>query len=293
MWIAWAASTALAGSSSWVDVPFQPPETVPLFLKSERVSTKGISKGNDCDAAAQAALEEAQRYGTIVRVVVAPNDLQSAGRASCKQRNAGAAITASLVTLHTLVVTPGAPPAVYPEITSDRAAQIAVLLSVLAQGKGVAAIDDIAGKAWARAEPQAVKQPVDAGQLGPSGRAARAFDEVVRAWVAQWSSVLGGIPEVRGAVLEVEVPTVDTSGGKKSRGREVFRFTVPTEEAGEFVRGALIREEFLRTLRIDWAPEARKRQFAPLDIDHAETAEVAVTPERDLPSADADLPEDE
>lgn len=280
----------------WIDVPHEPPATLSLFSKAEVLETRATLKEDDCPGAMQEALRMAEEKGQVLRVVVAADDLAEAAKAMCRQRVAGEEITASVVALHSLVVSPGSSSAVYPEITAERAMQVAALLSVMGGESGMAPIDDIDGKGWVRLTPKVLGEELDVLRYDPRERGQRAFENVVRPWIVQWVNVIQGIPEVHGAVMVVEADARDPSKSRrKGRRREVFRYAVPTDVAVRFDRGDLLTEEFMALVRTDWAPDARKPEYQLLPLsDEAENAPVEASNQREraLPTADDDLPDD-
>lgn len=264
--IAW--SVAALAADKYVEVPFRAPAEVPLFVKAELREERGTAKGDDCPGAVQLALDQAAAHGTVVRVTLSKEDLKEAAQVSCKQRIAGDAVSASVVDLTVLVMDPGAPATVYPPLPVDRAVQVAALIGAVSGG-GLqnVTIDDIGGQAWVRLGAVAFEEPLNSGQLDENARAVKAYEEFVPEWASRWAGVLGTVPEVTGAVLEVTVPSEDAAIGKKSRLTEVFRFAVPTAATGPFLRGEQGDDQFLGQCRVERAPDAKKRAFAPFALD--------------------------
>jgi hypothetical protein len=247
-------------------IPFVPPAAVPLFVRADVISVRGSQKGDDCAGAAEAALAALAEKGTVVRVTVSTDDLAMADRAVCRQRIAGDTISASVVDLSAVVVTPGAPPSVYPLLTPDRNVQVAAIVGAISGG-GIAAatIDDLDGRAWVRLGSITIEEVLDQRRHDDNGRAIQAYERVPQ-WVSGWAKVLERVPEVSGAILEVEVTSEDPTV-KKSRRVELFRFVVPTEPAREFLRGGWNDVQFLAAVRVDRATDSKKRTFEPFAID--------------------------
>lgn len=265
-WWLLAVGPALA-ADALIPIPFSPPADVPLFLKADVVSVRSTWKGPDCAAAVADALAQAGARGTVVRVVVSPTDLTAAAQAPCKQRKAGDTISASVVDLTAVVVVPGAPVSVYPVIGAERAAQIAGMIGAVAGGGlSSAAIDDIDGRAWVRLGQVVLPDTLDPSQLDDNARATRAYDRTVPEWISRWATVLATLPEVQGAVLEVQVTSEDPSV-KKSRRTELFRFAVPTPVAQAFLKGDLADDQLLAASRVERATDPKKRNFELITLD--------------------------
>ena len=287
---------ALAAETHWIEVPFTPPDTVPLMLKAEVMSVKGQARGDDCLAAVTDALDQAAQAGEIVRVCVSENDTTAASKLICKKRRAGDEVSASVVAVHAVVVVPGAPTTVYPDITPDRAVQIADVLASIDEEAGTLPIDDIGGKAWLRMPMVEVDERVDASRYSPEDRALLAYNRVVREQLERWTTYLEAIPEVEGAVVEVALERQDPYQKRRSRERELFRFTVPTQPATRFTRLEIDTDAFLASVRVEWAKDPRHREFAPINLQGAEAPLLAspddepkVDPEP-VPQADPSVP---
>lgn len=264
---AWMLGAAALAADPFVEIPFTPPADVPLFLRADVVSVRSTWKGEDCNAAVADALAQAAQKGTVVRVTVSPSDLSSAAQAQCKQRKAGDTISASVVDLTAVVVVPGSPASVYPVIGAERAAQIAGIVgAVSGGGLSSALIDDIDGKAWVRLGHEVLPDVMNQSQLDDNARATRAYDKTVPSWASRWASILATVPEVYGAVLEVEVTSEDPSV-KKSRKTELFRFAVPTRVAQAFLKGDLADDQFLAGCRVERATDPKKRNFERIELD--------------------------
>ncbi|MBX2801962.1 MAG: hypothetical protein KTR31_30055 [Myxococcales bacterium] len=260
-----AVVTALAGSPTPVPLVVPSPPEVPLFLKAEVVSVKAKVKTDDCSAAAAAALAMAQERGVVVGLVIAPDDLRAQVEVSCQQRPFRRPRT-SKVALHALVIAPGAPPTVYPSLPAERLAEIARLLGSLeADPATVPPIDDIAGKAWIRYGRAELPEVLDSEQLDRAARARRALGAVAPDWVARWVPIAQQIPEVHGAILEVEVHSQEGQD-KGPEQRELFRFSVPRLTAEQFVAGQLDQESFLASGRLEVADNPRSRNFEALTL---------------------------
>jgi len=268
VWLSLLAGTAFAGEQ-WVEIPFEEPATLPLFLKASIVKSKGKVEADDCPGAVQAALDHAEQGGQIVRVLVSKKDLKRAAQAVCKQRKAGQEFSASVVRLTSVVVVPGAPESVYPLITPDRAIEIGGLLGAITGGESIssAPIDDISGRAWVRLGSERLPDRLDQTQLDENARAVRAYEELVPAWAARWATVLTSVPEVHGAAIEVEVNSIDPDRGRKNRLTELYRFAVPTDAAAGFVRGHFDDEAFLARVAVERAQDAKKRDFRAYRLD--------------------------
>ncbi len=286
--------SALGAETAWVEVPFTAPEALPLYVQAEVVTVKGTVKADDCVGAVEAALSEAGAAGTVVRVLAAPDDVQAASQAVCKQRRAGDDITASLVTLHALVAKPG-PTEAYPTVSAERTLQIVALTKVMSADGQIAPVDALDGKVWARIDAGALPEPLDSIRYAPRERATRAFDTLVRPWLVQWVHVVQGLSELQGVALEVQVAHRDPTKGRRATREERFRFAIPARVAAAFERGELMSEDLLAAIRVDRADNPKKRDFEPLDITGTGSAAVDPdTPPRPaLPSVDEDLPEDE
>jgi hypothetical protein len=259
------AGLALAGEQI-VPIPFVPPASVPLFVSAEVVTVRGSVKTDDCAGATEAALAALAERGTVVRLTVSKDDLAVADRAVCRQRIAGDHVSASVVDLSAFVVTPGAPPSVYPPMTPDRIVQVAAIVGAITGGGITAAtIDDLDGRAWVRMGRMTIEGPLDQRRYDENGRAIAAYERVPQ-WVSGWAKVLESVPEVSGAILEVEVVSEDPTV-KKSRVVELFRFVVPTGPAREFLRGATNDVQFLGAARVDRATDPKRRNFERFAID--------------------------
>ncbi len=261
----WLAAVAHAADQI-IPIPFAPPESVPLFVSADVVSVRGTMKSDACAGAMSAALAALAEKGTIVRTTVSTEDLAPSDRAPCKQRVAGDTISASVVDLSAFVITPGAPASVYPPVPPDRLIQVAVLVGALSGG-GIpsARIDDLDGRAWVRLGGVALEEPLDRRRHDDNGRAIQAYERVPQ-WVSGWAKVLESVPEVSGAIYEVEVPSEDPAV-KRSRQVELFRFVVPTGPAREFLRGATNDQQFLAAVRVERASDPKRRNFEPIVID--------------------------
>ncbi len=286
---------ALAEDGS-IPIAFEPPPEIPLFLKAEILATKGVARGEDCRGALEAAIAEAAGSGQLVRVVRSEEELSSAEQATCKLRKAGDKISASVVSLHSLVIVPGAPATVYPILTPERTVEIVEALGQLHRD-GVASvpIDDIGGKAWVRLPPESLSG-IDASQQGERARAMLAHERFIVPRISRWFQVLEAIPEVQGIVMEVEVISQDPAVGRKSRLRELFRFMVPTALARQLLQTEMGDTFFLSKLQVERASNAKRRDFQSfeaVDPELFEPPEPAGVPEPAEVSSDvSDLPED-
>jgi hypothetical protein len=264
--VLWLASVAFAGDEM-VAIPFEPPAGVPLFLKAELVTVRGTVKGADCPGAVAAALADVEKKGTVVRLAASAEDLTSATETTCRQRVAGDTVSASVVDLTAIVVTPGSPPTVYPAVSAERAVQIAGLLGAVAGG-GLpsVAIDDLDGRAWVRLGRVTFDETLDRGRYDDNGRAVRVYEKLVPAWVSTWARVLATVPEVFGAILEVEVVS-EIPDEKRSRSVELIRFAIPTTNARVFLRGGTMDHEFLAAARVERATDPKARNFERFTVD--------------------------
>lgn len=263
------ATTAIAAAPVWVEVPHTPPTAVPLFSSASVTTVKGVFKGDDCSAAAAAALTQGGALGRILRVVTSPSDLAPALQVPCKQRFAGDDVSASLVSLNLLVVQPEATSATFPELPLERAIQVAGLLSVLSGEPGtMAPIVSEAGKAWVHVTLTAEHDPIDEVRFGTGSRGAKAFVSTGRPWLVQWVQVLSGMPEVAGALIEVQTPAHDPrKRGRRATSWETFRYAVSTRSAQRFQSGELLTEELMGEMRVGHAPGVGRQQFETVDLE--------------------------
>lgn len=286
-------SAGALANDGMIPISFEPPPEIPLFLKAEVRKAKGVARGEDCPGALAAATLEATGAGQLVRVVRSEDDMSRVEQVPCKLRMAGDKVSASVVSLHGLVVVPGAPATVYQIITPERTVQIAEALGAL-HSDGVASvpIDDIGGKAWVRLAPQ-VLSDVDASLHKERSRAMLAHEGFVVPQVNQWFQVVESIPEVHGIVLEVEVISQDPAVGRKSRIRELFRFTVPTTLARQFLQTEMSDESFLSAIEVERAPSAKRRNFQSFEVIDPELFEAPTDGLEEVPAELSELPEDD
>lgn len=288
--VVWLLSVAWADDFT-VAIPFEPPSSVPLFLKAELVSVRGNVKGADCPGAVAAALAEAAEQGTIVRITASVDDVTVVTETTCKQRVAGDTVSASVVDLTAIVVTPGAPETVYPPLSAERTVQVAALLGAVAGG-GIAsaAIDDLDGKAWVRLGRVTLDETLNSGRMDDNHRAMHVYQKLVPPWMSSWARVLSNVPEVHGGLLEVEVVS-ENPAEKHSRQVELYRFAVATTNARVFLRGGTTDEQFLASTRIERATDLKARNFERFVIDlEAEPGTMRTTSSRTAPElTEADL----
>lgn len=263
------AAGALAAEPVWVEVEHSPPEAIPLFSSASVTTLKGVHKGDDCQAAAADALRQGEALGRVLRVVSSPTDLASAGTVACKQRMAGADVSASVVQLNLLVVQPELVSANFPELPLERAIQIAGMLSVLSGQPGeMAPIISEGGKAWVHVRLTAEHAPVDVVRHDAPARSTKAFVSSGRPWVVQWVQVLRGMPEVEGALIEVLAPATDPrKRGRRATYWEQFRFALATDSARRFQSGELMTEDLIAEMRVEHAPSSGSVQFQTVALE--------------------------
>ncbi len=268
-------SILAAAHAAPVEVPLPEQTAIALPIKAEVRRVKGKVPGDDCPGAVQAAFAKAPRGSTVLEVLL---DAGPTGIATteCRQRIAGPRVASSRVEFDVVVLLPGAPESVYPKLDADRALQIVRMLTALGEGSPAnVPIDDIEGSAWVRLPRRAIERVLDPNQLDRNARATRAFQEFVARRARDLAPILDGIPEVDGAVIEVDVESEDPSIGRKSHRSEVFRFIVPSPAFRRYAVGKLTTEQFLSEMRIEHAPDAKKRRFERVRIDVVE-GELAV-----------------
>jgi len=248
-----------------IELPEQ--TAIPLPVKAEVLSVKGKVQGDDCPGAVQDAFAEAPLGSTILEVLVdrGPDGEKTT---ECKQRIAGPRVASSRVKFDVVALLPGAPESVYPKLDADRALEIVRLLTVLGEGSPAnVPIDDIEGSAWVRLPRRTLKRVLDPRQLDTNARAVRALRAHVAERAVELAPLLSAMPEVDGAVLEVDVETEDPTVGRRSQRTEIFRFIVPTPAFGRYAKGKLDAEAFVSEMRIEHAPEKKKRRFERVTLD--------------------------
>ncbi|MEM6930292.1 MAG: hypothetical protein AAF602_25360 [Myxococcota bacterium] len=259
--------TMAAALSAPVEVPLPPQKAITLPVKAEVLTVKGTVVGDDCPGAVQTAFDKAPIGATILEVLVR-KDPDGKSTTDCQQRVAGPSVSSSRVTFDIVVLLPGAPASVYPELDADRALQIVKLLTVLGEGSPAnVPIDDIEGSAWVRLPRRSVPRVLNPTQLDRNARATRAFRGFVADRARNLAPLLDGMPEVDGAVVEVDVESEDPNVGRKSHQSEVFRFIVPTPAFRRYATGQLTADQFLSEMRVEHAPDAKKRRFERIGVD--------------------------
>lgn len=263
------ATSVFAAEPVMVEVAHTPPPAVPLFSNSWVTTVKGVHKGDDCRAAAAQALTAGESQGQVLRVVMSPSNLAKATTVPCKKRFAGEDVSASLVSLSLLVVEPEAGSHTFPELPIDRAIQVAGMLSVLSGVEGeMAPIVSEAGKAWVHVSLTADHAPLDEVRYSTGARGARAFVAAARPWLVQWVQVLRGLPEVEGALLEVQSPAHDPrKRGRKATSWETFRYAVSTDSARRYQSGALMTEDLMSEMRASHARGVGAQQYTSIVLE--------------------------
>lgn len=250
-----------------VDVPLPKQQAITLPVKAEVLTVKGKVPGDDCRGAVNAAFARAPRGSTVLEVLIEKGP-DGKATTDCLQRVAGPKIASSRVSFGIVVLLPGAPESVYPKLDAHRALEIVKKLTILGEGSPAnVPIDDIEGSAWVRLPRRAIDRVLNPRQLDRNARATRAFQRFVANRARDLAPVLDGMPEVDGAVVEVDVDSEDPNIGRKSHQSEVFRFIVPTPAFRRYAIGKLTTEQFLSEMRIEHAPDAKKRKFERIEID--------------------------
>ncbi|MEN0063409.1 MAG: hypothetical protein AAGA48_14755 [Myxococcota bacterium] len=255
-----------------VELPI--PTEITLPVKAEVLTVKGKAIGDDCPGAVTHAFKQAP-LGAIVLQALVTKDSEGNPVTECRQRVAGPNVSASRVKFDIVVLLPGAPESVYPKLDADRALQIVKLLTVLGEGSPEdVPIDDIDGSAWVRLPRKRVPKVLHPVQVDVNARATKAYRSFVADYAARLAPLLDGLPEVDGAVIEVDVESEDPNV-RKSNQTEIFRFIVPTPAFRRYALGRLNDEQFLSEMRIQHATDAKKRKFDKINVDVIE-GELAV-----------------
>lgn len=281
-----------------VAVTLPVPDSIALPVKAEVLTVKGKAVGDDCPGAVADAFAQAP-LGAIVLQALVDKDADGSLSTDCKQRVAGPNISASRVKFDIVVLLPGQPEEVYPKLDPDRALQIVKLLAVLGEGSPEnVPIDDIEGSAWVRLPRGTVPKVLHPAQFDLNARATRAYRVGVTDRAATLAPLLGALPEVDGAVIEVDVVSEDPAV-RRSQQTEVFRFIVPTPAFRRYAIGKLNAQTFLSEMRIEHAPDTKKRKFERIDIDLIggelvveDEPAAEIQPARELPEDDLSGVED-
>ena len=287
------ALPAIAADTVWIDVPLQAPEELPLFTSAQVTTLRGAYKGDDCLAAADDGIQQGQALGKVIRVVLSPDELAAASKLACRQRLAGDEVSASLVPMHLLIVSSESASAAFPMVPTERLVQITALLRAMRSDGRVTPIAAHAGKAWVHPQLVSDQDPVDTVRYSAEDRARQVFQQVAKAWVSQWSSSLQGLPELNGAMVEVQVPTRDPRRrGRRGLSSERFRFLVPTALAIQYEAGAVLAEELVAVIRTEHAPDPEQLGFQTLNLGAAAGSTGTTAPARVLPRVDSSIPEE-
>ena len=257
----WLVAVALAAEET-VPVVFDAPAEVALFSSARIVDAKGVAKGDDCTAAVLAAIADAAGdNGQVLRIVTSEDVLTPPTEARCKKRMQGDDVAASVVELKAVVAEPGDGAT----IPGERAVQMVSIMRALIGLEGTS-IRTLEGKSYLDLGGRAIKDELDSGKLDTNARAFGAYNAHISDWLRQWSGAIGALPELYGAVLEVEVGSNDPTK-KKSKLREVFRFVVPAASVSAFMSGGLTDEELLVACAVFRAADAKKPVFEPYALD--------------------------
>lgn len=247
---------------------YQPPTELPMWARAGHGDARGSAKGDDCAGAVAAALAELAHGGKVLAV-------DGDGTVTCKQRKAGDAVSASLVELSGWWAEPGAGA---PVPVERQLALAKVLAGLVPAGAPLVLAPGPTGAwlVWPTAGPP---EPVPA-LAEPAERAASAFATYVSEWIPTWAALVGAVPELAGARLEVAWPADKAKNG-------VLRFDVPKEITGRWLAGDVGDDVLVQGMTIGWSPDPKKTPFATLQVDvEAGTPRTAPAPQPAGPPVD-------